>query len=55
LNNGVPLEKWEPDRELVLLTGGCSGIGKQMVLDLAKTGVRVVILDIQEPTFSLRM
>lgn len=55
LNNGVSVGKWNADRELVLLTGGCSGIGKQMVLDLAKTGTRVVILDIQEPTFSLRM
>lgn len=53
LNNGVSVGKWNADRELVLLTGGCSGIGKQMVLDLAKTGTRVVILDIQEPTFSL--
>lgn len=55
LNNGESVGKWNADRELVLLTGGCSGIGKQMVLDLAKTGTRVVILDIQEPTFSLRM
>ncbi|OJJ08420.1 hypothetical protein ASPVEDRAFT_143698 [Aspergillus versicolor CBS 583.65] len=53
LNNGESVGKWNADRELVLLTGGCSGIGKQMVLDLAKTGTRVVILDIQEPTFSL--
>ncbi len=55
LNNGENVGKWNADRELVLLTGGCSGIGKQMVFDLAKTGTRVVILDIQEPTFSLRM
>ncbi|OJJ53323.1 hypothetical protein ASPSYDRAFT_94533 [Aspergillus sydowii CBS 593.65] len=53
LNNGENVGKWNADRELVLLTGGCSGIGKQMVFDLAKTGTRVVILDIQEPTFSL--
>lgn len=55
LNNGESVGKWNADRELVLLTGGCSGIGKQMMLDLAKTGTRVVVLDIQEPTFSLRM
>ncbi|KAL2869430.1 uncharacterized protein BJX67DRAFT_331277 [Aspergillus lucknowensis] len=53
MNNGESVERWNADRELVLLTGGCSGIGKQMVLDLAKTGVRVVVLDIQEPTFTL--
>ncbi|KAL2819857.1 hypothetical protein BDW59DRAFT_181576 [Aspergillus cavernicola] len=53
MNNGERVEKWNADRELVLLTGGCSGIGKQMVSDLAKTRVRVVILDIQEPSFPL--
>jgi hypothetical protein len=54
MNNGERVEKWDNNREVVLLTGGCSGIGKQMVLDLAKKRVRVVIVDIQEPTFSLR-
>ncbi|KAL4915453.1 hypothetical protein BDW62DRAFT_124260 [Aspergillus aurantiobrunneus] len=53
MNNGERVEKWNSDRELVLLTGGCSGIGKQMVFDLARARTRVVILDIQEPTFSL--
>ncbi|KAL5334959.1 hypothetical protein BJX70DRAFT_339808 [Aspergillus crustosus] len=53
MNNGERVEKWNNGREVVLLTGGCSGIGKQMVLDLAKKRVRVVIVDIQEPTFSL--
>lgn len=53
MNNGER-DRFDHERELVLLTGGCSGIGKQMVLDLAKANVRVVILDIQEPTFTLR-
>ncbi|KAL3471226.1 hypothetical protein BJX99DRAFT_238008 [Aspergillus californicus] len=53
MNNGESVEKWNADRELVLLTGGCSGIGKQMLVDLSNTGVRVVIIDIQEPSFPL--
>jgi hypothetical protein len=53
MNNGER-DRFDHERELVLLTGGCSGIGKQMVLDLAKANVRVVILDIQEPSFTLR-
>lgn len=53
LNNWTRSERWQPARELILLTGGCSGIGKQVMEDLARTGVRVVILDINEPTFPL--
>ncbi|KAJ6130969.1 hypothetical protein N7523_001429 [Penicillium sp. IBT 18751x] len=53
LNNWTRSERWQPARELILLTGGCSGIGKQVMEDLAKTGVRVVILDINEPNFKL--
>ncbi|KAL1961042.1 hypothetical protein VTO42DRAFT_4930 [Malbranchea cinnamomea] len=54
LNNWTRSGPWRPERELVLLTGGCSGIGKQIMLDLAReTGVRIVILDLNEPTFDL--
>ncbi|CAI7664592.1 unnamed protein product [Penicillium pancosmium] len=53
LQNWTRNEKWVSSRELILLTGGCSGIGKQVMEDLAKTGVRVIILDINEPNFTL--
>ncbi|KAJ5086260.1 hypothetical protein NUU61_007567 [Penicillium alfredii] len=53
LNNWRRSDPWRSTRELVLLTGGCSGIGRQVMEDLARTGVRVVILDINEPTFQL--
>ncbi|PLB48550.1 hydroxysteroid 17-beta dehydrogenase 11 [Aspergillus steynii IBT 23096] len=52
-NNWQGAGPWQPARELVLITGGCSGIGKQIVDDLAPTGVRIVILDIQEPSSKL--
>ncbi|KAJ5186065.1 Short-chain dehydrogenase/reductase SDR [Penicillium cf. griseofulvum] len=53
LQNWTSNQPWIPARELILLTGGCSGIGKQVMEDLASTGVRVVILDINEPNFTL--
>lgn len=53
LNNWTCNEPWSNARELVLLTGGCGGIGKQAMEDLARRGVRVVILDIVEPNFKL--
>ncbi|KAJ5112911.1 hypothetical protein N7456_001445 [Penicillium angulare] len=53
LNNWTSAEPWSNSRELVLLTGGCSGIGKQVMQDLSGKGVRVVILDIAEPNFKL--
>ncbi|QSS62457.1 short-chain dehydrogenase/reductase [Histoplasma capsulatum] len=53
VNNWQRQRPWDNKRELVLLTGGCSGIGKQIMLDLAQKGVRVVILDVVEPSFKL--
>ncbi|CAI7669091.1 unnamed protein product [Penicillium viridicatum] len=53
LQNWTSNQPWISARELILLTGGCSGIGKQVMEDLARTGVRVVILDINEPNFTL--
>ncbi|KAJ5761795.1 uncharacterized protein N7511_005177 [Penicillium nucicola] len=53
LQNWTTNAKWESSRELILLTGGCSGIGKQVMEDLSATGVRVIILDINAPEFPL--
>lgn len=53
LNNWARSCPWDNEKELVLVTGGCSGIGKQIVHCLMKRGIRVVVLDIQEPTISL--
>lgn len=41
-------------KELVVVTGGSDGIGKQLVLLFASRNIKVVILDIQPPTFTLR-
>lgn len=54
-NNWVRLAPWDPSKELVVLTGGCSGIGKQILADLTNLKVKVIILDVKEPTFALRM
>lgn len=46
-------DPWNPKNELVLLTGGSSGIGKQILEDLCKLNIKVVVLDVQAPTFEL--
>ncbi|KAJ5165948.1 hypothetical protein N7492_006244 [Penicillium capsulatum] len=53
LNNFQPTDPWIPEAELVLLTGGSSGIGKQLMSDLARQRIRIVMLDIQPPPFDL--
>jgi all-trans-retinol dehydrogenase (NAD+) len=41
-------------QELVLITGGCSGIGELMAKQFAEKGVKVVVLDINAPKTPLR-
>ncbi|KAI4594163.1 hypothetical protein KJ359_008705 [Pestalotiopsis sp. 9143b] len=38
---------WDWPQEIAVVTGGCSGIGKDIVENLTSMGVRVAILDIQ--------
>ncbi|KAJ5196511.1 hypothetical protein N7449_006990 [Penicillium cf. viridicatum] len=53
INNFQASQTWIPENELVLLTGGSGGIGKRIMEDLSRKKVRVVILDINQPTFEL--
>ncbi|KAK5043608.1 hypothetical protein LTR84_011368 [Exophiala bonariae] len=53
MNNWSSVKPWNPKEELVVITGGSSGIGCQIVDDLVKLRVKVVILDIQAPKTEL--
>lgn len=53
--NSWQSDSWQGDKELVLVTGGTGGIGRQVMEDLSAAGARVVIVDIKEPEFKLRM
>ncbi|KAF3395528.1 putative oxidoreductase EphD [Talaromyces pinophilus] len=52
LNNLTEVKHWDNEHELVLIPGGWSGVSKEIALSLVKNGVRVVVLDIQEPAFA---
>ncbi|KAL4792877.1 hypothetical protein BDV19DRAFT_240818 [Aspergillus venezuelensis] len=48
LNNGVT-DQYDWNREVVVLTGGSNGIGKQIANLLGNKGIKVAILDIAPP------
>jgi all-trans-retinol dehydrogenase (NAD+) len=51
LNNGQwsgDRERWEWKKEVAVVTGGCSGIGEEVVKGLKGKGVRVVVLDVAD-------
>ncbi|KUJ20450.1 NAD(P)-binding protein [Mollisia scopiformis] len=49
VNNWKPDAKFIKSQEIVLITGGSSGIGEIMSNQFAKLGVKVVILDLNPP------
>ena len=53
-NNWKKDAKFVKDEELVLISGGCSGIGQLMAEDFAKRGFKVVVLDLNKPKTALR-
>lgn len=48
-DNYTEPKPWDWRREVVLITGGCSGLGEATTRKLAERGVTVVVLDIQQP------
>ncbi|KAL3484255.1 hypothetical protein BJX62DRAFT_230377 [Aspergillus germanicus] len=52
--NGHLNQRIQNNGNLAVVTGGSSGIGRQIMEDLSKLGVTVIIFDIQEPMFALR-
>ncbi|DAA76397.1 TPA_exp: putative Short-chain dehydrogenase/reductase 2 [Trichophyton benhamiae CBS 112371] len=54
--NRRALNNWTSDefvwrREIALVTGGSDGIGQRIALLLARRGLKVVVLDVQEPKY----
>ncbi|KAJ9647237.1 hypothetical protein H2199_002224 [Coniosporium tulheliwenetii] len=49
LNNFTRDRSWDWRKEIVVVTGGCSGIGELMVRKFAKNSIKVVALDLNPP------
>jgi all-trans-retinol dehydrogenase (NAD+) len=54
INNWKSPAKFVKSQEIVLISGGCSGIGLLMATEFAKMGTKVVVLDLGEPKSPLR-
>ncbi|KAJ5628507.1 hypothetical protein N7490_010735 [Penicillium lividum] len=54
LNPNSTPKPWDPEREIVVVTGGSSGIGAAIVNLLVKRGTKTIILDISQPPNELR-
>lgn len=54
ISSTPPGGKWDWPNEIAVVTGGCGGIGLALVEGLTAKGVRVAVLDIQDPPPSLK-
>ncbi|KAJ5921004.1 NAD(P)-binding protein [Penicillium verhagenii] len=54
LNHGPSTRTWDSKLEIVVVTGGSSGIGAAIVELLSDMGVKTIILDINEPQEKLK-
>lgn len=54
LNNWKNNAKFVKSQEVVLVTGGCSGIGMLMATEFAKMGTKVAVMDLAPPKATLR-
>lgn len=54
LNNGKPDAKFNAAKEIVLVTGGSSGIGELVARNFAAVGARVVVWDVHAAKVSFR-
>lgn len=61
--NRLALNKWQlrqttppfnPKEEICVVTGGSGGIGSEVIRNLAKTGVRIAIMDVAPPPSDLK-
>jgi len=52
--NNFTSDTWRTGKEIVLVTGGSSGIGLAITKEAAKTSACVVVLDLSDPTEALR-
>ncbi|KAG4258130.1 hypothetical protein FPRO03_03085 [Fusarium proliferatum] len=53
VNNHLTDSSWDWTKEVVVVTGGSSGIGKEIVLKLAKKHTKVIIVDLNAPGYQL--
>lgn len=55
LNNWKKNAKFITSQEIVLITGGSSGIGEMMARDFSAKGVKVVVMDLNPPKTPFRI